>query len=233
MTAPAADVLHRPVAALVRAYGAPAAVASRDDGQRFVFADGPASVTAVVDDEATVHAVDLALPAGTPYALALDDGKPHRLTFGVTTSLGARDELAADAENEGPNFRVFRLGAGSDAVLVFDPATSLLTRIVLGDRGALLRLGYLADPQPVQQRFPYAAPKLRHTDVPEGSGAKATVLRLDLDRGGVVRNVAVVVPSGDAAFDDELVKRLGGDAYAPAKLGGRAIGASVYREVRH
>lgn len=233
MTAPLADVLHRPVAALVRAYGAPAAVASRDDGQRFVFADGPASVTAVVDDEATVHAVDLALPAGTPYALALDGGKPHRLTFGVTTSLAARDELAADAENEGPSFRVFRLGAGSDAVLVFDPATSLLTRIVLGDRGALLRLGYLADPQPVQQRFPYAAPKLRHTDVPEGSGPKATVLRLDLDRGGVVRKVAVVVPSGDAAFDDELAKRLGGDAYAPAKLGGRAIGASVYREVRH
>ena len=88
-------------------------------------------------------------------------------------------------------------------------------------------------PRPVQERFPYAAPKLRRSDVAEGSGAKATVLRLDLDRGGVVRNVAVVIPSGDAAYDDELAKRLGRDAYAPAKLGGRAIGASVYREVRH
>ncbi len=232
MIAPAADVLHRPVAALVRAYGVPASVASRDDGQRFVFGEGPATVTAVVDDEATVHAVDVALPAGTPYTLALD-GTPHRLTFGVTTSLAARDELAADAENEGASFRVFRLGAGADAVLVFDAATGTLSRVVLGDRGALLRLGYLTDPQPVQQQFPYAAPKLRRSDVGEGSGAKATVLRLDLDRGGVVRKVALVVPSGDAAFDDELVQRLGRDAYAPAKLGGRAIGASVYREVRH
>lgn len=232
MIAPAADVLHRPVAALVRAYGVPASVASRDDGQRFVFADGPASVTAVVDDEATIHAVDVALPAGTPYTVELE-GKAHRLTFGVTTSLAARDELAADAENEGASFRVFRLGSGSDVVLVFEPATNTLTRVVLGDRGALLRLGYLTDPQPLQERFPYAAPKLRRSDVPEGSGPKATVLRLDLDRGGVVRKVAVVVPSGDAAFDDELARRLGSDAYAPAKLGGRAIGASVYREVRH
>ena len=232
MIAPAADVLHRPVAALVRAYGVPVSVASRDDGQRFVFADGPATVTAVVDDEATIHAVDVALPAGTSYTLSLE-GKPHRLTFGATTSLAARDELAADAETEGPSFRVFRLAADTDAVLVFDPATSTLTRVVLGDRGALLRLGYLTDPQPVQERFPYAAPKLRRSDVPDGSGAKATVLRLDLDRGGVVRTVAVVVPSGDAAFDDALVKRLSSDAYAPAKLGGRAIGASVYREVRH
>ncbi len=232
MIAPTADLLHRPVAALVRAYGVPASVASRDDGQRFVFADGAATVTAVVDDDATVHAVDAALPAGTPYTLALD-GTPHRLTFGVTTSLAARDELAADAENEGAGFRVFRLGADSDAVLVFDPATSALARVVLGDRGALLRLGYLADPQPVQQRFPYAAPRLRRSGVPDGSGAQATVLRLDLDRAGVVRKVAVVVPSADAAFDAALVQRLGNDSYAPAKLGGRPIGASVYREVRH
>ena len=116
---------------------------------------------------------------------------------------------------------------------MFDSATGMLSRVVLGDRGALLRLGYLTDPQPLQERFPYAAPVLRPSGVAEGSGPKATVLRLDLDRGGVVRKVVVVVASGDAAFDDELVQRLGRDAYAPAKLGGRSIGASVYREVRH
>jgi len=103
----------------------------------------------------------------------------------------------------------------------------------LGDRATLLRLGYVPDPTPTQQRFPYTAPALKHTDVAEGSGARATVVRLDLDRGGVVRNVAVLVPSADAAFDQELLARVARDAYAPARLGGRSIGASVFREVRH
>ena len=119
---PALDVLHRPVAALVRTYGAPASVATRDDGQRFVFGDGAASVTAIVDDDATIHAVDVALPAGTRVRARRSTARAHRFTFGTTTSLAARDELAADAETEGANFRVFRLGADSELVLVFDPA---------------------------------------------------------------------------------------------------------------
>jgi hypothetical protein len=229
---PAPDVLHRPLAALVRAYGAPASVATRDDGQHVVFGDADSTVNAVVDDDATIHAVDLAFPAGTRYAVELD-GKPHTLTFGTTTSQAARDELAADAETDGANFRVFRRSADSSLVLVFDPKTSALAHVVVGDRATLLRLGYLTDPTPNQVRFPFTAPVLRRTSVAEGSGTRATVLRLDLDRGGVVRKVAVVVPSDDAAFDQQLVVRLGADAYAPAKLGGRAIGASVLREVRH
>jgi hypothetical protein len=229
---PSADLLHRPLAALVRAYGPPASVATRDDGQHVVFGDASASVAAIVDDDATIHAVDLAFPAGTRYAVDVE-GKTHTLTFGATTSEAARDELAADAETNGANFRVFRRTADSALVLVFDPKTSVLAHVVLGDRATLLRLGYLTDPTPVQSRFPFTAPVLRHTAVPDGSGPEATVLRLDLDRGGVVRKVSVVVPSGDAAFDQQLVARLANDAYAAAKLGGRAIGASVYREVRH
>jgi len=229
---PATDVLHRPLAALVRVYGPPASVATRDDGQHVVFGDAAASVSAIVDDDATIHAVDLAFPAGTKYAVDVD-GKTHTFTFGTTTSLGARDELAADAETSGASFRVFRRTADSGVVLVFDPKTSLLAHVVVGDRATLLRLGYLTEQTPAQQRFPFTAPVLRRTAVADGSGARATVLRLDLDRGGVVRKVAVVVSSDDPAFDEQLVARLGNDAYAPAKLGGRAIGASVFREVRH
>ncbi|MEA2721342.1 MAG: hypothetical protein QOJ39_3206 [Candidatus Eremiobacteraeota bacterium] len=229
---PAVDLLHRPLAALVRVYGAPASVATRDDGQHVVFGDATASVSAVVDDDATIHAVDLAFPAGTKYAVDVD-GKTHTFTFGATTSLGARDELAADAETEGANFRVFRRTADSGIVLVFEPKTSTLTHVVVGDRATLLRLGYLTDPTPTQTRFPFTAPVLRRTSVPDGSGARATVLRVDLDRGGVVRKVTVVIPSDDPSFDEQLVVKLSNDAYAPAKLGGRAIGASVLREVRH
>lgn len=232
MIPPAVDLLHRPVAALVRAYGAPASVASADDGQHVVFAEPGANVVATVDDDATIHALDLTFPSGTRYAVDVD-GTPRTFTFGVTTSIAARDALAASAETTGTNFRVFRRDAESAYVLVFDPATSLLAHVVVGDRPTLLRLQYLTDPSPTQHDFPFVAPVLRRTGVADGSGARATVLRLDLDRGGVVRNVAVIVPSDDTAFDQRLVAQLARDSYRPAQLGGRAIGASVLREVRH
>jgi len=232
VNAPPVDLLHRPVAALVRSYGVPASVASRDDGQHVVFSDGTATLDAIVDDDATVHAIDIALPRGSTYPLDVD-GAIHPVTFGATTSIGARDELAADAETEGTNYRVFRRAADSAFVLVFDPKTSTLAHVVVGDRATLMRLGYLADPRPIQQRFPFVAPVLRQSAVSDGSGAQATIVRLDLDRAGVVRKVTTVISSGDPAFDSAVATRVSGDAYAPAKLGGRPIGASVFREVRH
>jgi hypothetical protein len=232
VNAPSLDILHRPLAALVRAYGTPTSVATRDDGQHVVFDDGTATLSALVDDDANVHAVDVALPAGAVFPLSLE-GTTHRLVYGTTSSLAARDELATDAETEGTNFRVFRVGGDRDAVLIFDAKTQALTHVVLGDRGALLRLGYLTDPRPQQLRFPFVAPKLRGSAVTDGTGARATIVRLDLDRGGVVTNVSVIVPSGDTPYDTTLVERLAHDAYIPAKLSGRAIGASVYREIRH
>ena len=234
MTAPPVDaVLHLPVLALVREYGPPRSVRSRDDGQHFAFDDGAARIDAVVDDGGAVHALDLAFPAGTPYVLALDDGSTHAVVFGTTTSLGARDALAAVAETEGANFRVFRRDADSEAVLVFDPATQTLTHVVVGDRATLLRLGYVRAPQPSAPIFPFVAPVLRRSALAEGSGARATVLQLELDRLGIVRTVRVLVPSGDDAFDEGATRSAADDLYAPATLGGRAVGATVFREVRH
>ncbi len=229
---PAIELLHRPLAALVRAYGAPSSVATRDDGQHVVFGDATATVAAIVDDDATVHAIDLAFPAGTRYAVDLD-GQTHTFTFGTTTSTGARDELASVAETDGANYRVFRRSADSDLVLLFDPKSAALARLIVGDRATLLRLGYLPDATPLQSRFPFVAPVLRRSAVADGTGKRATVLRLDLARTGAVKAVSVVVPSDDAAFDAQLVARMADDTYVPAKLGGRAIGASVLREVRH
>ena len=234
MTAPPVDaLLHLPVLALVREYGSPRSVGSRDDGQHFAFDDGAARIDAVVDDGGEVHAVDLAFPAGTPCTLALDDGDTHAVVFGTTTSLGARDALAAVAETEGANFRVFRRDAGSEAVLVFDPATQTLTHVVVGDRATLLRLGYVRAPQPAGPVFPFVAPVRRRSALAEGSGTRATVLQLDVDRLGIVRSVHVLVPSGDAAFDERAARSAADDVYAPATLAGRAIGATVFREVRH
>ena len=72
----------------------------------------------------------------------------------------------------------------------------------------------------MQQRFPFAAPVLRRSDVREGSGAQATVLRLDLDRARRrAQRRGRASPSDDAAFDRELAARLGHDAYAPGEAG--------------
>jgi len=229
---PASEVLHGPVAALVQRCGAPTAAASRDDGQHVVFRSGGATLDAIVDDHATVHAIELTFPDGTPYATTVE-GTPHRFVFGETTSNAARDELSASAETDGANFRTFRRDAGSDLVLVFDARTSALAHVIVGDRATLLRLGYVPDPSPVQQRFPYVAPVLRHTAVPDGSGPRATIVRVDVDRRGGVRDVAVMIGSGDPAFDAGLPARLAHDRYAPATLAGRAIAAGALREMRH
>ncbi len=228
---PALDLLHRPLTALVRTYGAPASVATRDDGQHVVFGEGGGTVAAIVDEDATVHAFDLVFPAGTRYAVDLD-GKTHTFTFGTTTSTAARDELASVAETDGANYRVFRRSPDSDLVLLFDAKSSTLARLVVGDRATLLRLGYLADPAPLQSHFPFTAPVLRHTSVPDGSGARATVVRVDITRTGAVKTVTILVPSDDPAFDAQIVARMATDVYVPAKLSGRAIGASFFREVR-
>jgi len=228
---PALELLHRPLAAMVRTYGAPTSVATRDDGQHVTFGDAGATVDAVIDDDTTVHALELAFPPGTRYAVDLD-GKTHTFTFGTTTSTEARDELAAVAETDAANYRVFRRSPGSDVVLLFD-AKSALARLIVGDRATLLRLGYLPDPTPLQSRFPFTAPALRRTGVADGSGARATVVRVDITRSGSVKTVAIVVPSDDPAFDAQIAARMANDAYVPAKLSGRAIGASFFREVRH
>ena len=111
-------------------------------------------------------------------------------------------------------------------------ATGRLARVAIGERVALVRLGAL--PLPVNEPpFPFVAPALRHTALPDGAGARATVVRLDVDPFGIVRTVEVVIPSSDAAFDATLPARLNDDTYVPARLGGRPIAASVFRELRH
>ena len=63
---PTVDLLHRPLAALVRAYGSPVSVATKDDGQHVIFGDAASSLEAIVDDDATVHAFDVGSPQAVP-----------------------------------------------------------------------------------------------------------------------------------------------------------------------
>ena len=227
-----AAALAAPVAALVRRCGAPARVESRDDGNHFTFTGEGTSADVLVDpDRNVVQAVDVR--AGAPQIMSTEiDGRTWAFAFGSYALAQADAELADVADHASGTSRAYRLGAARELVLGFDPATKCLTRVTIGARATLTRLGLL--PQPIDRPpFPYVAPVLTYTAFHDDGRGATTVVRLDVDRFGIVRTVAVVVPSTDPAFDATLAARLGADVYVPARLGGRPIGAGVFRELRH
>jgi len=227
-----ADALAAPVAALVRRCGAPARVTSRNDGNHFTFLDDGATTDALVDpDAAVVHALDTY--ATSPATIvATIDGVTHTFAFGSYDMAQADVDLAAAADYSFTDGRAYRLDMVHELVLSFNPATKKLARVSIGERATLERMHLLREPIN-RKPFTYIAPVAKHTGVDDGSGAQATIVRVDLDRFGIVRSVTVVVPSDDAVYDAKLPARLDDDRYEPARVAGRDVAASIFRELRH
>lgn len=227
-----------PIARAVRIFGTPSAAVTRDDGSHFIFSVNSVTIDAIVDGEDQVHGLDVNAGAvrssTTPPAVASTvDGTARTFAFGAYTEAQADADLASVADFALDHARTYRLAPTRELYLGFDPATHTLNRFVLGDRGALARLGLLPSDLTAKQ-FPYVAAVLRTSAINgNAGGTHATVLRLDIDPRGVVRNVAIAVPSSDATFDAALLKKVGDDHYSPAKLNGRTIGSTVYREIWH
>jgi hypothetical protein len=225
--------LGAPVAALVQRCGIPASVASDAKGNHFVYSldAGTAAVEAIVDaDNGLVHAIELW--GNAPESLSFDvSGVQRTFTLGETTLSRNDAELADDAQYSFGTTRVYGQPERM-LVLTFDPATKRLGKIAFGNMATLARAGnlpgHLNDPL-----FSYAAPVIKHAATMPAGGTRTTIVRVDVDREGVVRHVAIVVPSTDPAFDAALPAKLGDDSYSPGMLMGRAAGGSVYREIRH
>ena len=81
--------------------------------------------------------------------------------------------------------------------------------------------------------FTYDAPVLKRSALTGESGTQTTIVRVDVDREGIVRGVVVIVPSADPAYDATLARRLDDDRYQPARLGPQPVAASVFRELHH
>jgi hypothetical protein len=227
-----ADALAAPVAALVRRCGAPERVTSRNDGNHFTFLDGGATVDALVDpDSGTVRALDTFATAPATVDATID-GTARTFAFGSYDMAQADVDLAAAADYSFAYGRAYRLDAAHELVLTFNPATKKLARVSIGERATLERLQLLRAPIN-QQPFTFVAPVAKHTGVADGSGAQATIVRVDLDRFGIVRGVTVVAPSDDSVFDAALPARLDDDSYEPARLAGRDVASSIFRELRH
>jgi hypothetical protein len=204
-----AAALGAPVAALVQRCGTPQSVASDSTGNHVVFAVDGGTVDALIDaDNAVVQAIFAhgAAPAAVcsaPYRVSDDD---VLYTFGDT--------------------RVYRIGADRALAFVRDGA-------VIGEIGALLRLGTIPERIDEPSFTRYVPPQLVRGHGDDGTGTHSTIVRIDVDADGIVRTVATIVPSTDAPFDATLAARFGDDRYAPATFYGKPIGGSVFREIRH
>lgn len=212
-----------PVSALVQTAGIPASVESMDSGNRFAFS----AATAYADDDGIVRAVDL--KAGE--ARLEIDGKPRTFTIGSYSFAQAEAELANFAEFSNETTRTYVLSPARELVLVFD-ASKKLARLLYGERGPIARLGVIPG-EDGAKTFPYKAPKVRRSALADGAGERTTIVKLRVDRGGNVLDASILVPSTDGAFDARVQKQLATDRFTPATLGGRAIAATVFRELRH
>jgi len=212
------------IAALVHDSGFPSTVESTDSGNRFVF---PGAVAYTNDDGVVVAAET----AGGSVSVDID-GKPRTFAIGTYTSGQADLELATVAEYAGDGVRTYRLSDERELVLLFDRPSRTLLRVAYGQRGQLARLGLVSGDDTIKA-VPYKAPKMRATARADGTGSRITIVKLDIARTGDVKNVTVVASSGDAAFDAGVTKELMTDRFTPATLGGRAIGATIFRELRH
>jgi hypothetical protein len=227
-----ADALGAPVAALVRRCGMPARVASLNDGNHFTFDRDGATADVLVDPDAVVvRALDIHALAPASVTLAVD-GTPHTFAFDRYEMARSDAELVEVADYAFGDRRAYRLDAAHELVLSFDPGTRRLTRIAIGERATLQRMSLLTEPVD-RLSFTYVAPIAKRTAFPDGGGTQTTIVRVDIDREGIVRGVTVIVPSGDAAFDASLPRRLDDDRYEPGRLASRPVAASVFRELRH
>lgn len=211
------------VAAIVQNAGVPVSVESSDSGNRFTFT----AAVAYADDDGVVRAIDV---NGGDIRVDID-GKPKTFAIGAYAYAKAEAELASFAEFSNETTRTYILSPVRELVLVFDTAKKL-SRVIYGERGPIARLGVIPG-EDGAKTFPYKAPRVRRSALTDGSGTRATIVKLRVDRGGNVLDVAIVVPSADSAFDARLQTQLLTDRFTPATLGGRAIGATVFRELRH
>jgi hypothetical protein len=212
------------IAAMIRENGIPTAVETIDMGNRFAYANA----VAYANDDGVVVAAETA--TGTvPIEI---EGKPRMFAIGTYTSAQADKDLATVAEFASDNARTYRLSAERELVLTFDKTTHVLARVSYGQRGQLARMGIISGDDTLKA-VPYKAPKIRSTALKDGTGTHVTIVKLDVGRAGDVKTVTVVVPSDDPAFDASLTKTLLTDRFIAAQLGGRAIGATYFRELRH
>jgi hypothetical protein len=129
----------------------------------------------------------------------------------------------------------FRTSAQRELVLFFDEAGKTAQELVYGERGMVARAGLLPGASDATGTLVYHAPVLRKGGVveyPLGAPSGTTILKLAVDKHGVVSDVALFVSSGDPALDDAAKNAAMKEVYTPAQLAGKPVDAIVFRDER-
>jgi len=231
--------LGKPIAAIVERCGAPESVTSsagesslryRLDGHGVEVVFDADQMRARVLQFFTASEQSQSAPAWT-LALPFESGM-HDIALGTTTLAEAQSALAVDADVTTQYGEAYRSKSHNDVVLAFD-GQHVARAAFVGERMALVQSGVIARPLD-------AAPLELTSPVPRGevlntarTGPQAAIFRIDVDATGIVRNVTVVVPSGDDAFDASTQQRLGDLKFHPATLDKRPIPGTCFVQVRH
>jgi len=220
--------LGTPLEALLKTEGAPSSVRSGDNGNEILWRNGTGAAGVFVDD-GVVDAI-VYQPAGGRRITVDFDGKPVSFAIGAYTIDQADVQLAADAQYSDGSTRTYVPAPGRELVLLFDERTKLLSSVAYGDRGTIARIGYVRADD-IATSVPYHAAILNKSAIKDNGNGPAALIAYSIDRRGFVKNVAVLLPSGVASFDDLLATGLTDDKFTPAHLGGREIASTYYRMV--
>lgn len=242
MTCVTAADLGRPIAAIVQRCGAPLGVMSLSTKNTLMYSDGQGHGVSVDFDPDQMRVRTLlffTMPPrpNEPFAdwtvtLPFASGA-STVALGQLTLARARSAFAADADVSGARNAAFRSSEHTDVVLAADDNGTVRAAFV-GERMALQQDGVIAA-QPDDEPLDYTAPVPRDAWLKGdgSSGPQATIVRIDVDAAGIVRNVVVVVPSGDAAFDAALQTKIGDARFRPATIENRPVSGAYFAQVRH
>jgi hypothetical protein len=233
--------LGKPIAAIVERCGAPDAVMTTWTQNQLLYADGGQGVSISFDADqmrARILQFFTMPPAPSePFAdwnvtLPFQSGE-REIALGHMTLADAQNALAGDADVTTNTGIAYRSTPYDDVVLAFDEQHVARTAFI-GERMSLVQSGIIAS-QLGDAPLDYMSPIPRDGWLkPDGSsGSRATMFRIDVDAEGIARNVTVVIPSDDAAFDAATQQRIGDAKFRPATLDKRPVSGTCFVQVRH
>jgi TonB family protein len=233
--------LGKPIAAIVERCGPPGSVVSLSTENELLYADGGRGVSITFDADqmrARILQFFTMPPApAQPFAdwtvtLPFESGA-RQIALGHMTVADAQSTLAADADVTTQYGAAFHSTDRNDVVLASSTDDHVLRAAFVGERASLMQSGIIASPLD-DAPLDYMSPIPRDTWLKaDGTGSRTTIFRIDVDATGIVRNVTIVVASGDAAFDASALQRLGDAKFRPATLDKRPVSGTSFVQVRH
>jgi TonB family protein len=237
----AAD-LGRPIAAIVHRCGAPGSVMTFGTANVLVYGEAGRSTIVYFDGDQTRARILQFLTIPPEQSQPIPDwtvplpfqSGVREIVLGQMTLPDAQSALAADADVTNEGGAAFRSTPETDIVLGSFTDDHVLRSASLGERASLTQMGMIASPLG-EAPLAYLAPVPRDAWLKSDgtTGAQSTIYRIDVDASGIVRNVVVIIASGDAAFDASTQAKISDARFRPATLEHRPVSGSCFVQVRH